>query len=119
MTLRDRQPAAWPLTLAAAANGKPKTERLYGAVTLSGADLNATFPLGGEFSGECSTHGCRLGSDGRGDLTRHGRPARRAALAGRRGRELGAGSHHSIIWIRSHFGCNLVSRALGSCMAST
>ena len=53
--------------------------------------------------GECDADGCRLGSDCRGDLARYGRPAWRAALAGRRGRALFAGSHHPIIRIRSHF----------------
>ena len=67
-------PAGWPLTLPAVANGKPNGERRDGP-------CNSAFPLGGECRGKCDADGCRLGSDGRGDLARHGRPAHRAALA--------------------------------------
>ena len=55
--------------------------------------------LGGECSGECSAHGCRLGADGRGDLARYGRPAHRAALARRRGRALGAAKYEAIPFV--------------------
>ena len=65
----------------------------------SGADVvGAWLPLALGVKGgcECRAHGCWIGADGCGDRARHGRPARRAALAGARGRALGAGKYEAI-----------------------
>ena len=55
--------------------------------------------LGVEGSVECRAHGCRIGSDGRRDLTRHGRPAGRAALARSRARAVFAGKYEAIPFV--------------------
>ena len=52
--------------------------------------------LGGECRIEGRADGCRLGSDGRGDLARYVRPAGRAALAGLGSRALFAGKYEAI-----------------------
>ena len=59
----------------------------------------STLTLGGERGIEGGAHGCRIGADGRRYLTRHGRPAGRAALAGRRGRALFAGKYEAIPFV--------------------
>ena len=55
--------------------------------------------LCGEGSIEGRTHRCRLGTYGGCDLARHGRPAHRAALAGRSGRTLGAAKYEAIPFV--------------------
>ena len=55
--------------------------------------------LGVEGSGEGDPHGCRLGSDGRGDLARYGRPAGAPSLTRRRGRALGAAKYEAIPFV--------------------
>ena len=52
--------------------------------------------LGGEGRIEGGANGCRIGSDGRGNLARHGRPAGRASLAGARGRAVLAAKYEAI-----------------------
>ena len=52
-----------------------------------------------EGGGECSAHGCWIGVKGGGYLTRYGRPAHRAALAGRRGRAVLAGRYEAIPFV--------------------
>ena len=56
-------------------------------------------PLGGKRGIEGGAHGCRIGVKGHGDLTRHGRPAHRSALARRRGRALGAAKYEAIPFV--------------------
>ena len=56
-------------------------------------------PLGCKGRSERSADGCRLGADGRCDLTRHGRPAWRAALARSGGRTLGAAKYEAIPFV--------------------
>ena len=55
--------------------------------------------LGGEGRIEGGANGCRIGSDGRGDLARDRRPAWRPSLAGRSGRALGAAKYEAIRFV--------------------